>query len=121
MLPVKTKGLEAPVVFLADPCSGFSPKADVRIIRDGESAIGDLKIERKKAGSFHGKLLGLPAGWDSHEAAELAFVAAEHERLRYVAATRAMDPLVVSRWGQANVKSGRRGIQSGLDNFRQRL
>ena len=102
----KAKGLEAPVVFLADPCSGFSPKADVRILRDGESAIGYLKIERKKAGSFHGKLLGLPAGWDAHEAAELTFVAAEHERLRYVAATRARDLLVVSRWGKPNVQHG---------------
>ena len=102
----KAKGLEAPVVFLADPCSGFSPKADVRILRDGESAIGYLKIERKKAGSFHGKLLGLPTGWDAHEAAELTFVAAEHERLRYVAATRARDLLVVSRWGKPNVRRG---------------
>ena len=102
----KAKGLEAPVVFLADPCSGFSPKADVRILRDGESAIGYLKIERKKAGGFHGKLLGLPAGWDAHEVAELTFVAAEHERLRYVAATRARDLLVVSRWGNPNVRRG---------------
>ena len=96
----KAKGLEAPVVFLADPCGGFDPKVDVRIVRRGESALGFLRIERKKRGSFHGQLLGLPVGWDAHEAAELAFVTAEHERLRYVAATRAKDLLVVSRWAK---------------------
>ena len=102
----KAKGLQADVVFLADPCGGYEPKADRRIVRDGESALGFLRIERKKPGSFYGQLLGLPVGWDTHEAAELEFVAAEHERLRYVAATRARELLVVSRWGKPDVKKG---------------
>ena len=102
----KAKGLQADVVFLADPCGGYEPKADRRIVRDGESALGFLRIERKKPGSFYGQLLGLPVGWDAHEAAELEFVAAEHERLRYVAATRARELLVVSRWGKPDVKKG---------------
>ena len=102
----KAKGLQAEVVFLADPCGAFLPKADRRIVRDGESALGVLRIERKKPGSVRGQLLGLPVGWDAHETAELAFVAAEHERLRYVAATRARTLLVVSRWGKPNVRKG---------------
>ena len=58
----KAKGLQAEVVFLADPCGAFLPKADRRIVRDGESALGVLRIERKKPGSFRGQLLGLPWG-----------------------------------------------------------
>ena len=37
------------------------------------------------------------ADWDTYEQAELPYVAAEEDRLLYVAATRARDTLVVSR------------------------
>ena len=40
----KAKGLEATVVFLADPCGGVKPRVDVRIVRDGLSARGYFSI-----------------------------------------------------------------------------
>src|SRR5262249_7998960 len=41
----KSKGLEAAVVFLADPSGGVRPWVDVRIIRDGHDAKGYCLIK----------------------------------------------------------------------------
>jgi ATP-dependent helicase/nuclease subunit A len=94
----KAKGLEANVVFLADPMSGVKPRVDVHIERTGLTAQGWLKLVRKSEGSFAGMLLGEHADWATHEAAELPYLDAEEDRLLYVAATRAREQLVVSRW-----------------------
>ena len=94
----KAKGLEADVVFLADPCGGFKPRVDVHIERDGRQAHGWFKVEQKSEGSFAAKLLGEHADWAQHKAAELPYLEAEENRLLYVAATRAREMLVVSRW-----------------------
>jgi ATP-dependent helicase/nuclease subunit A len=92
----KAKGLEAPVVFLADPLGGVKPRADVRILREDGHARGYLRITRK-IGEFGRRLLAEPAGWAEHEREELAYVEAEERRLLYVASTRAKNLLVVSR------------------------
>jgi ATP-dependent helicase/nuclease subunit A len=93
----KAKGLEAPVVFLADPAGGVTPRADVHIERTDLVALGWLKIVRKGEGSFGAKPLGEHKDWAIHEAAELPYVQAEEDRLLYVASTRAREELVVSR------------------------
>jgi ATP-dependent helicase/nuclease subunit A len=107
----KAKGLEAKVVFLADPAGGVRPRVDVHIERAGLTAHGWLKIVRKTEGSFAEKLLGEHADWPVHEAQELPYLQAEEDRLLYVAATRAREMLVVSRsagiprtpaWGALN-------------------
>ena len=94
----KAKGLEANVVFLADPAGGVKARVDVHIERDGLQARGWLKIVRKSDTSWAETLLGQHADWDTHEQAELPYVEAEEDRLLYVAATRAREMLVVSRW-----------------------
>jgi ATP-dependent helicase/nuclease subunit A len=94
----KAKGLEANVVFLADPAGAVKARADVHIQRDGLEARGWLKIVRKSDTSWAETLLGQHADWDTHEQAELPYVEAEEDRLLYVAATRAREILVVSRW-----------------------
>jgi ATP-dependent helicase/nuclease subunit A len=96
----KAKGLEANVVFLADPAAGVTARADVHIERDGLQARGWLKIVRKSDTSWAKTLLGQHADWDAHEQAELPYVEAEEDRLLYVAATRAREMLVVSRWAK---------------------
>jgi ATP-dependent helicase/nuclease subunit A len=92
----KAKGLEASVVFLADPLGGVTPRPDVRILREGGQARGYLRITRRFR-EFRRILLAEPAGWGEHERQELAYMEAEERRLLYVAATRAKNLLVVSR------------------------
>jgi ATP-dependent helicase/nuclease subunit A len=101
----KAKGLEAPVVFLADPCGGVGRWADVRIIRDGVSAKGYFQLTREFGRSK--KVVAEPAGWADYEAEELRYLEAEENRLLYVAATRARDALIIGRWARAGGKSKR--------------
>lgn len=102
----KAKGLEAPVVFLADPCGGFKPRVDVRILRDGLIARGYFSITTEWGRSE--KVLAEPAGWDQFKLDEQTYLAAEEQRLLYVSATRARDLLVVGRWA----KSGGGGVRA---------
>jgi ATP-dependent helicase/nuclease subunit A len=111
----KAKGLEAAVVFLADPLGGFEPRADVRILRGGRAdAAADGRGGADVAGAadagavgcfqivdgagYGARVLAEPTGWEKHEADERAYLDAEVDRLLYVAATRARDLLVVGRW-----------------------
>jgi ATP-dependent helicase/nuclease subunit A len=111
----KAKGLEAPVVFLADPCGGFSPRVDVRIVRDGPRANGYFQVAKASPTGGRGKVLAEPADWPTHEAEEQAYLQAEQVRLLYVAATRARDTLVVGRWAGTRGASSR--AWSALEPF----
>jgi ATP-dependent helicase/nuclease subunit A len=100
----KAKGLEASVVFLADPCGGPWQRVSVTVSRDGASARGYFCIKRKN-GEFGEKAIAAPAGWAQHEADEQIYLAAEEQRLLYVAGTRARDKLVVGRWARGAGRS----------------
>ena len=93
----KAKGLEADVVFLADPDGGFKSRVDVHIERTELNARGWLKLVRRTEGSFRVTLLGEHVDWPAHEAAEMPYLSAEEDRLQYVAATRAREMVVISR------------------------
>ncbi len=110
----KAKGLEAPVVFLADPLGGWEPRVDVRIVRGGvrdrvrdgaadlqvgggPRAQGYFQIVAESTG-YARRVLAEPPDWDAHETTERAFLDAELDRLLYVAATRARDLLIVGRY-----------------------
>jgi hypothetical protein len=99
----KAKGLEAPVVFLADPLGGVKARADIRVVREGAQARGYFQMTRRR-GDWGVTLLAEPEGWGAHEAAELEYVRAEETRLLYVAATRARDLLIVSRWAGSQTR-----------------
>jgi ATP-dependent helicase/nuclease subunit A len=95
----KAKGLEAAVVFLADPNGGFPLRVDNHVERKGQKAYGWFKVvQRSEANPWNGRLLGEHADWPAHELAEQPYRQAEEDRLLYVAATRAREMLVVSRW-----------------------
>ncbi|HEU4439859.1 MAG TPA: UvrD-helicase domain-containing protein, partial [Methylomirabilota bacterium] len=96
----KAKGLEAPVVFLADPMRGGLDRVGVRVVREGLTATGYLQLDREKG---RGRMaLGQPADWAQHQEEERAYLKAEETRLVYVAATRARELLVVSRLAKAS-------------------
>jgi ATP-dependent helicase/nuclease subunit A len=110
----KAKGLEAEVVFLADPCGGFESEADMRIDRQEGRATGHLQIVWKPEDNKGAtKLIGEPAGWAAYQATEQPFLDAEADRLRYVAATRAKELLVISRW----LKDGKKKPWTAFDRF----
>ena len=94
----KAKGLEANVVFLADPLGGVKPRVDVHIERTELRALGWLKLVRRSETSYAETVLGEHADWCAHEAAEVPYLQAEEDRLLYVAATRGRQLVVVSRW-----------------------
>ncbi len=97
----KAKGLEADVVFLADPLGGPRNSVDIRIERTGERPVGWFRIVKRDSDKdYDGPVIAEPEGWAAHVAAEQPFVDAERGRVRYVAATRAKDLLVVSRWAK---------------------
>ncbi len=97
----RVKGLEAPVVFLADPSHGFVFPPEVRIVREGGVSRGFMKIEWRSDETYARQLIGMPVDWSAHEAVEQRYREAEVIRLLYVAATRARDLLVVGQWDKA--------------------
>src|SRR6185295_6446772 len=64
----------------------------------GSTALGWFEVVRQSEGSYVKKVLGEHADWATHEQTELPYLEAEEDRLLYVAATRAREMLVVSRW-----------------------
>ncbi len=96
----KAKGLEAPVVILAGPSGGGGHPVDLKVERDPEhGALGWLSIVERSGEGYRTRKtpVAWPASWHEKEEDEAHYEGAEHERLLYVAATRARDELVVSR------------------------
>lgn len=92
----KAKGLEAPVVWLANPagCRDFEPDRHVR--RTGRRPLGHFRFTKPFGPAT--RTVSQPAGWEASAAEEKKYEAAEEDRLMYVAATRARDLLVVSAY-----------------------
>ena len=95
----KAKGLEAPVVFLADfqkRKTGDDAAAgpSLHVDRSGDRTTGWLAVTQ--AVGWSQKIVAAPPGWDDLGGRERAFEQAEQLRLDYVAATRAGCGLVVS-------------------------
>ncbi len=93
----KAKGLEAPVVFLAGPVVGQHHDPTEHVDRAADPASGHFLISAPR-GEYGTEVIAQPPGWSEHAKEEAKFLEAEHVRLLYVAATRARDLLVVSRY-----------------------
>ncbi len=91
----QAKGLEANVVFLAAPTSSSRFGVDTVIRRQGSEVVGYLEIKHRY------KILAHPERWAELQQAESVYLQAEDRRLLYVAATRAAELLVVSRFKEA--------------------
>ncbi len=99
----KAKGLEAPVVILANPSRTADIPPVLHVRRTQGQAKGYLRVARKRG--FTTDVIAQPPGWDDHEQEEQLFLAGESVRLLYVAATRAKNLLVVSYSQQHAKKS----------------
>jgi len=71
----KAKGLEAPVVFLAQPYKAVSQRADIHIKRQGTEPKGYFVFTRKKG--YQSECLAQPVGWADCENEELKYLQAE--------------------------------------------
>ena len=94
----QAKGLEAPIVFLADGTGKRPDHVDLHVQRGGTGPVrGFLEIRHKPWGpKATGRPLAVPADWAALQERERLFQDAEEDRLLYVAATRVADRLVIS-------------------------
>jgi ATP-dependent helicase/nuclease subunit A len=100
----KVKGLEAPVVFLADPTGKRKHPAGLYVDRTADKVRGYVAIEGSLTGSGRTVALAHPQRWEEFSAIEEEFQSAEELRLLYVAATRAGCGLTVTvRQSYANM------------------
>jgi ATP-dependent helicase/nuclease subunit A len=90
----KAKGLEAPVVWLANPAGVGDFEPDKHVRRTGRVPLGHFRFTKPVGRQT--KTISQPAGWEASAAEELRYEDAEENRLMYVAATRARDLLVIS-------------------------
>ena len=109
----KAKGLEATVVFLADPLKDPDHSPDLHISRTGDYVLGYFLASRQK-GEFRQEIIGIPPDWENVAEIEGKYQQAEEERLLYVATTRAKQLLVVSQYPEKGDKGGWKELYSFL-------
>ena len=113
----QAKGLEAPVVVLAEP-SGRRPnpiKQSVSRPKDGPP-VGFFRVD-----DLWGRRLVQPRNWENLERYEKTLQDAEEVRLVYVAATRAKEELLVARREGGKDTSVWKVLHPGLDKWATRL
>ena len=99
----KAKGLEAPVVFLANPVGVREHEVDKHVVRVEEASPRGYFAFREtskpgKVRYYHKKFLSQPVGWEQAANEEEKYQQAEEMRLMYVAATRARNVLAISTY-----------------------
>jgi ATP-dependent helicase/nuclease subunit A len=114
----KAKGLEAPVVFLADPIREVSREPDLHITRKGKKAKGYFTAFQQLA-EYKREMIGLPPDWEQYKNLEQEYQQAEEERLLYVAVTRAMQLLIVSQYPKKSDKGAWKDLTPYLASIQE--
>lgn len=113
----KAKGLEAPVVLLACPCGESDHDASEHVDRTDDPARGYFSIKRRKG--YQDEVIAHPPGWIELVERERLYMNAERERLLYVAATRAKQLMIISRYPDRPAidpwSSFESGLQEGME------
>ncbi|MDL2717386.1 MAG: UvrD-helicase domain-containing protein [Acidobacteriota bacterium] len=114
----KAKGLEAPIVILAEPVERDPWDASCHVERTGDEPRGWFPITQAR-GEYGVRVLALPPDWKEKSRIEREFLAAELHRLFYVGATRAMFTLVASVHTKVTHKHGPEltGVWAPLDPY----
>lgn len=112
----RAKGLEAPVVFLADPTGKIYPPVQLHIDRVGEKVCGYLAVS-EKTGRFYSSMLACPCDWSKYKDEEQRFIDAESNRLSYVAATRSGVQLIITQRANGNGYSHWQFFEPHLKNY----
>ncbi|MGE6259153.1 UvrD-helicase domain-containing protein [Heyndrickxia sporothermodurans] len=101
----KSKGLEAEIVFLANPRKKVDTEnlIDYHISRTSSEAYGYFIIN--KSNGFRLKTVAHPPSWEEHKLKEYEFLKKEETRIVYVAATRAEKALFISSCEKNNDKN----------------
>lgn len=114
----KAKGLEAPVVILANPAGVRDFEPDRHIRRIGGTPLGHFRFS--KPAGFAAKTVSQPAGWETSAAEEKKYEEAEENRLMYVAATRARDLLVICAYeGDLGARKAWGPLERGLEGIEE--
>ena len=100
----QVKGLEAPVVFLIDPNDPRGREPETYVDRSTERSLAYFTLSRPFG--LGSKVIAQPPGWDDLATKEKKFKFAEDNRLRYVAATRAKNVLVVGFQSSGDKRKG---------------
>jgi ATP-dependent helicase/nuclease subunit A len=112
----KAKGLEAPVVWLANPAGVKDFEPDRHVVRKEGAPRGHYRFT--KPFGFAVRTISQSAGWEASAAEEKAYDEAEENRLMYVAATRARDLLVVSAYaGDLGEKKAWGPLEAGVEGL----
>ena len=101
----KVKGLEAPVVFLADPSGEGEHEVEIHVDRQGARVRGYLALFGEGDAYGRAAWLAHASDWSQYQEREAKFLEAEGNRLLYVAATRAGTRLIVSQRAKGNEKN----------------
>ncbi len=110
----KAKGLEARVVWLANPAGVGDFEPDRHVRRTAGRPKGHFRFT--KPFGFRTTTVSQAAGWDGSAAEERRYEEAEVDRLMYVAATRARDLLVVSVYeGDLGERKAWGPLEKGLE------
>jgi ATP-dependent helicase/nuclease subunit A len=112
----KAKGLEAPVVWLANPAGVGDFEPDRHVRRTGGRPRGHFRFT--KPFGFRTRTVSQSLGWDGSAAEEKKYEEAEENRLMYVAATRARDLLVISAYeGDLGERKAWGPLERGLEGL----
>jgi len=116
----KAKGLEAPVVILADPVGesgNFEPQYHISRT-GGKKAKGYFSISRPTS-NYSSEILAIPPEWEVMLEEEKKYVEAERRRLEYVAVTRAKNILVVSTYREGEKTKAWEALYDSLKSAKE--